>query len=224
MMMRLSRGAVMITACAACLAAAGTLSSCGPGKATGSLRTVSLGVNAVELPTDFSSVFYSHDPVSGTTSFMLSDVDPQRMIEGDVKNGQILHIELLWVPLAGYTPMDSSATNASIRYVVLVDGHMGLFGGAGFAYPSADPGASTLHVSLKDASIQLLDSTEGFVDLLTPAQMTGAFTAKLDDKTTRQMNFAASQIVTNILGRTRFVLESKSWRNPQMSQRAQIGL
>jgi hypothetical protein len=180
-------------------------SGCTSAQASGSLRTVSLGDNAVVFPTDFTSVFYSHDPESGTTSFMLSDVDPQRLLEGDVKDGQILHIELLWTPLAGFTPMDSSATNASIRYIILVDGHLGLYGGAGFAHPSSDPGAATLSVSLKDASIQLMESTSGFVDLLSPAQMTGAFKAKLDDKATRQMNFAASQIVTNILGRTRFV-------------------
>lgn len=196
-------------ACAVMVAATFITSACTPGKASGSLRTVSLGENAVVLPTDFKSVFYSHDPVSGTTSFMLSDINPDRMIEGNVKDGQILHIELLWTPLAGFTPMDSSATNASIRYIVLVEGHMGLYGGAGFAYPSSDPGAANVHVSLKDASIQLLESTPGFVDLLSPAQMTGAFTAKRDDKTARQMRFAASQIMTNILGRTRFVLNAE---------------
>jgi hypothetical protein len=181
------------------------LSGCWAGGVGGSLRSVSLGDNTVIFPTDFKIACYLHDPSTGTTSFMLSDVSPEKMIEGDIKDGQFMHVELLWVPLAGQTPMDSSATNASIRYIVISKGEMGIYGGAGFAYPYRDPGASSIRVALEDASIQLLQSTAGFNDLLSPAQMTGTFTARLDDKTTRQMNYAASQIVTNALGRTQFV-------------------
>ena len=183
---------------------------CWTGGTSGSLRTVSLGERSVVLPTDFKSVYYSHDPVTGVTSFMLSDIDPKKMIEGGITDGQFMHVELLWVPLAGQTPMDSSATNATIRYVLISKGELGIYGGAGFANPSRDPGVSTLSVSLKDASIQLLESTPGFQDLLSPAQMTGVFNARLDDKMTRQMNYAASQIVTNALGRTRFVFNSEA--------------
>jgi hypothetical protein len=183
-------------------------SGCWTGGAAGSLRTVSLGDHSVVLPTDFKSVYYSHDPVTGVTSIMLSDIDPKVMIAGDVKNGQFMHVELLWIPMAGRTPLDSSATNATIRYILLANGEMGIYGGAGFANPSSDPGTATMSVALKDASINLLESTPGFRDLLSPAQMTGVFNARRDEQMTRQMNYAASQIVTNILGRTRFVLNN----------------
>jgi hypothetical protein len=52
-------------------------SGCTSAQASGSLRTVSLGDNAVVFPTDFKSVFYSHDPESGTTSFMLAGYSHQ---------------------------------------------------------------------------------------------------------------------------------------------------
>ena len=140
---------------------------------------------------------------------MLSSIPPEQLMKGDVRNAQILHIELLWEPKAGQTPMDSAATNASIRYVIISNGEMGIYGGAGFALPDGDVTGTSVRVSLEDASLQLLEKTPGFHDLLGPAQLTGSFNATHDDVKTRQLNFATSQLVTNALGRTRYV-----WQHP----------
>ncbi len=51
----------------------------------------------------------------------------------------------------------------------------------------------------------LLDSTDGFVDLLSPARLTGKITAGLDERCCRQMAYAVNQLVTNALGYTRLV-------------------
>src|SRR6267142_7146664 len=98
--------------------AAVELSGCTHGGVSGSLRAVSLTDNPVMLPSDFVAVYFSHDVVSGT-SFMLSSIPPEQLMKGEVRDAQILHIELLWEPKAGQTPMDSTATNASIRYVII---------------------------------------------------------------------------------------------------------
>lgn len=137
---------------------------------------------------------------------MLSSIDPDRLMKGHVEDAQVLHIELLWQPKAGFTPMDTTATNASIRYVIISNGEMGIYGGAGFARPDGDATDKTLRVSLEDASLQLQEKTAGFHDLLGVAQVTGSFNSVRDDKKTRQLNYATCQLVTNALGKTRYVL------------------
>lgn len=181
---------------------------CGIGEtgSAGTLRSQSLRTDAVLLPADYSVAVFSNEKIAGT-SIMLSDVPIEQVISGEVLNAQIMHIELLWVPKAGETPMDSAATNASIRHIVISNGQVGIYGGAGFARPSENPATSDkVTFTLRDASLALQESTKGFVDLLSPSKLTGTFSAKKDDKLARQLYIATSQLVTNALGRTRYVM------------------
>jgi len=174
------------------------------GGSAGSLRTASLGDESVVLFGNFKYVYSSQDQY-GDTSFMLSNVPVEDVVSGKVTNAQLLHVQLLWLPKAGSTPMDATATNACVRYVVLSNGEIGLYSGAGFALPDSDLDAKRITVTLYDASLQLQDATANFNDLLTPAQMTGTFTATRNDNAEQQLNHAASQLVTNALGKTRLV-------------------
>ena len=182
------------------------LGGCNISHSAGNLRSQSLRTNSVILPGDYRVAVFSTNNIAGT-SILLSDVPIEQVVSGEVINAQILHIELLWLPKAGATPMDPSATNASIRHIVISNGQVGIYAGAGFARPDKDPtGNDTITITLRDASLALQESTSGFVDLLTPTRLTGTFTAKRDDKRARQLYFAVSQLVTNAFGRTRFVL------------------
>ena len=177
--------------------------------ASGDLRTVSLTDQSATLPSRFIVGFFAPDR-DGSTSFMLADAPVEQYLESAPQTGQILHIELLWDPLPGRTPMDSSATNVSLRLIIFAEGEVGIYSGAGFALPYSDPNESnTLTIAIRDATLQLEESTPGFSDLLGAAQMTGTCTVKRDEKKTRQLNRAASQLVTNALGRTRYVLEAR---------------
>jgi hypothetical protein len=176
----------------------------GSGKATGSLRAESLGDDPVVLNARYVAAVYARDD-DDTISFFLSEVPVEDLLDGDITDGQVMHLELLWRPKAGSTPMDSSATNASIRHVIMVDGELGLYGGAGFALPQGQPGKDRMRISLRDATLRLLESTDGFADPLTPARMTGSFTAIHDPQLVRKLHWALSQVVTNALGRSRFV-------------------
>ncbi len=170
----------------------------------GSVQARSLGDRPVVLHSRFVAAFYTHDPTA-ETSFFLSDVPLEALRAGEVTEGQVLHVELLWEPKPGATPMDSSATNASIRHIVIAGGEVGVYGGAGFASPRGKPGKPRLTISLRDASLTLLEASAGFTDLLSPARLTGRFTAVLDPRKSRELHYAVSQIVTNALGRSRFV-------------------
>lgn len=175
------------------------------GSVQGFIRAESLGEPPAVLTADYVSTVYYHDP-NGETSFLLTDVPAAELLAGEVKHAQVMHLQLLWRPKAGATPMDSTATNATIRHVIVVDGEVGVYGGAGFALPSGEPERGRISVALRDATIRLLESTDRFNDPLTPARITGNFTAENDPQLARKVHRAVSQLVTTALGRTRFVI------------------
>ncbi len=168
----------------------------------GSLRAQSLSDDPVALEGEYITAFYA-DGSSVETSFILSDVRLDQLLSGQFSRGNVVRVDLLWTPKPGATPMDSSATNASIRYVIVADGELGVYAGAGFALPVGDASGRSLAVRLRDASLDLLESTDGFVDLLSPATLTGTFTATHDDRRTRQLSAALRRLVNNALGSNR---------------------
>jgi hypothetical protein len=177
---------------------------CSGGGRRGPLRTQSLGDDPVFLSADLPTVVYVHHPDEGT-SFLMSDIPVEDLLAGTAASGQVIHIELLWKPKAGKTPIVSSATNVRIHHVVLTGGEVGLYGGAGFAMPRGTPGDRRMRLSLYDATVRLLESTEGFHDPLSPARVSGTIDAELDPLLARKIQRAASQLVTNAMGRSMVV-------------------
>ncbi len=188
---------------------------CMAGRVSGNLRAESLGGDPVFLAQDFTTSVYA-SLNSTETSFFLTDVPLADLLAGNVSTGTVVHLDLLWHPSAGETPMDSSATNVSIRYIVFAEGEVGIYGGAGFAMPRGAVGDGTMSLRLRDASLTLLDSTDGFVDLLSPARLTGRLTARLDRNRSQRMAWAVNQIVTNALGYTRLVIRRR-WSSSSSS-------
>jgi len=181
------------------------MAGCAGHGSAGAMRIQSLGDRPAVLAGDYTTAYFSRE-ADEEASFMLADMPAAGVLKGTVGNGQLLHIDLLWLPKPGRTPIDPSATNATIRLVVISNGEMGLYGGAGFAMPDGSLEGKKVSLTLRDASVQLLESTPGFVDLLSPAQMTGSFSAQHNDQKSRDLKNAASQVVTDALGKTRYVL------------------
>ena len=168
------------------------------------IQVRSLSDNPVLLSANFQIACFAHDPIADT-SFWLSDVPVEALLDGSVTEAQIMHIELLWYPRPGSTPIDSSATNASIRYIIVTNGEVGVYIGAGFVLPHGKLTKAKLSISVRDASLKLGDSTDGLIDLLSPARLSGRFKATNNPELVRQFQLATSQFVTDALGRTRFV-------------------
>jgi hypothetical protein len=180
------------------------VAGCNGGPMRGSFRAMSLGGETVYLDGECGFAYYG-DPAAPETSYILASVPLEQMRRGEVTDGLIIRIDLLWQPAAGKTPMDMSATNVSIQYIVFAGGEVGVYGGAGFALPASPPGGRPSTLTLWDASMELLDSTDGFVDLLSPARLTGRFTAHHDAERARQIRHEASTLVSQALGRHRIV-------------------
>lgn len=171
----------------------------------GQVEVRSLGSNPVVLTAASRSGMYSFDAGAEST-FMLTDLTVDELLGDAEITGSLMHVELLWTPRPGATPMDSTATNLAIRFVVLAAGEVGGYEGGGFGLVGGTPGDDVVSINLRDTNLVLTDATPGFNDLLTPARITGSFSATRDERATHRLDVAASQLLTNRLGRPKRVM------------------
>ncbi|MBX3355181.1 MAG: hypothetical protein KF724_05730 [Phycisphaeraceae bacterium] len=175
------------------------------------LVTESVGDDAAALPFTFPYAWYDNEPASA--SLYLSDLSPEELARGGELTGQVVHIQMLWLPRPGWTPARKGCTNVVIRLLVLSRGELGLYGGGGFAWPWDEPGDRTFGMEVLASSLSLLERTPGFVDLLSPAEMRGIADAPLDSGATQRMRMLTSQLVTNALGEVRWV---RAWEGREL--------
>lgn len=174
--------------------------------AGGSGPVITQGTGADRLALELDPVYavYQHDR-DRLTSFWISDIDWSQPVAADEIQAQVLHVEVLWYPAPGRTPVDEEATNASLRLIVIVDGEVGVYAGAGFVQPFGGLGSTRAGLTVKDSSLALETSTDGFADLLSPAHLRGSFTATLDPNAVRRTQVLVSQCVSDALGQSVFV-------------------
>lgn len=123
-----------------------------------------------------------------------------------------LIIRMFWKPKAAWTPLDETATNATVQYIVFGPEtgpdkrrDVGIYSGGGFLYPKKKIDGIFLDANLWQATLTLSDSTEGFEDTLGSSILRGRFIAERDDEgimnSLRLVNIAVSES----LGVPRFV-------------------
>lgn len=172
--------------------------------AGGRVDATGSGDTAVRLVSEFRNGTYAVEPAMTTVVF--SDIPYEDLADGSARDGRFLHIEVLWRPRPGRTPIEASSTNLTIRFVVVSEGEVGVYAGGGFGW--IDGGTDTddaLGIEITGSSLSLIDKTPGFVDLLSPAEMTGTLGARKNAENARATRRAASQFVTNRLGRIQWV-------------------
>lgn len=179
--------------------------SCAPTAPSGSLALTSKTASPLRLDARFAHGGYAVEPAG--ISMVLSTVSLETLRKGDFENAQVVDIRVMWKPRAGRTPVSRDSTNLVIRHVVLVGGEVGIYGGGGFGWPSGTPGETGYGLEITGSSVSLVDSTDGFRDLLSPATLLGTVGSSLDAKATVELRDLISQIVTDRLGRTRWVFD-----------------
>jgi hypothetical protein len=190
-----------VAAAAALVVLSLTACSIEPG---GTVDAVGAGDVAVRLTSAFTTGTYAVEPAQ--TTIVFSDIPYEDLARGTAREGRFLHIELLWRPDPGKTPVEPSSTNLTIRLVVVSAGEVGVYAGGGFAWVTGGEASDqAIGLTITGSSISLVDKTPGFVDLLSPAVMTGSLGADLNADNARATRRAASQFVTNRLGRVRWV-------------------
>ena len=182
--------------------------ACAPTAPSGSLALTSKTARPLRLDARFSHGGYAVEPAG--ISMVLSTVPLDALQNGEFENAQVVDIRVMWTPRAGRTPVSRDSTNLVIRHVVLVGDEVGIYGGGGFGWPSGTPGETGYGLEITGSSVSLVDSTDGFRDLLSPATLLGSIGSSLDAKTTVELRDIISQIVTDRLGRPRWVLDTSS--------------
>lgn len=168
------------------------LGGCAPMSSGGvtALRIDSRDRDTWMAPDYVTAVYRAID--ENTADIFLSDIPEDQILErmrigtnlaagSDSESGTITHLRLFLTPLAGKTPIDFTASNTTITHVVLAQGTMGVYGGGGFLLPDDAVGSPVFGGRIREASLRLLRSDEGFVDLLGLAVVSGRVVARRDD-------------------------------------------
>lgn len=170
----------------------------------GRVDAVGAGDTAARLASEFPGGTFAIEPAQTTVVF--SDIPYEDLARGTARNGRFLHVEVLWRPRPGRTPIEASSTNLTLRFVVVSEGEVGVYAGGGFGWIDGGTDADEeLGIEITGSSLSLIDKTPGFVDLLSPAEMTGTLGARKNAENARATRRAASRFVTNWLGRVQWV-------------------
>ncbi len=103
-------------------------------------------------------------------------------------SGQLMHVHMFVRPKPGRTPIQQTAITATVRHLIIANGQVGLYSGAGFMFPSGTPGDKIFGGSITRADIRLERATPGFIDRLGPAEMTISFAAKKDPQLSDELH------------------------------------
>lgn len=119
-----------------------------------------------------------------------------------------VHVQLVWLPKPGMTPLDATAVNAAVRVVVVSGGEIGIYAGGAFVRPEGleEPDTETWNLEIEGGTVSLVEKTARFTDLLSPAEFRGSFSATRDAAATNAWRRAVSQLATNRFGRSMWVM------------------
>lgn len=129
----------------------------------------------VRYPT---GVYVERDP--NTADLYFSTLDgvgvPGAPMQG--VSGSVLHVHFFLKPRAGRTPIDFTAANVTVTHIVVAEGAVGVYGGAGFMLPSGDLGSSSFGGRLRDVTLRPTALTDGFSDELGWNELAGTMKAQ----------------------------------------------
>ena len=192
--MRLTGAMTRFGATLAALAATLASTACSGG---GRLRVESR--DAVIEPALATAVYKSSDP--NTADIFLSDFEPEVLEErlalgAEGPPGNLVHIHLFIDPRAGRTPIDFTATSATVRHVVFSGAAIGVYGGGGFLLPRGGIGGPSLTGRIENASLKLVSADPGFADRLGLAELSGRVAATRDEEFSARISTALTRLLS----------------------------
>ncbi len=166
----------------ALLALSAALGGCGFSGAAGDLRTASINGSVALQPKARVIVYAPLD--ENSADVYLTDLTREQLESTSPITsftGSIVHLHLFVRPRAGRTPIESTASSASVRHAVLTGGPVGIYGGGGFLMPDEAPGERHFGGSVTAGTLRLTNASPGFDDRLGAADISGSFNARRDD-------------------------------------------
>ncbi|MBC8309874.1 MAG: hypothetical protein ISR75_06625 [Phycisphaerales bacterium] len=175
---------LLFTSLAGC-SSAGFLSSGGS-----TVEVHSMGLDRVILEANCATIVCT-EGFANEGDVWMTDIPIDQLKSGEFTDGQIIHLQVLWTPAAGKTPLSSTSTNLAIQYTIISNGNIGVYGGGGFCWKSGTPETGMV-LNIEDATLAIQYESDGFSDLLTPATMSGRVQSISDQDTARQIANASA--------------------------------
>ena len=127
----------------------------------------------------------------------LTNIPLDLLESGNFESGQIIRLQVRWIPTPGKTPLASTSTNVTIKQIIIAGDEVGVYVGAGFGWPTGSP-ENGMSISMEDATIELQSSTDRFDNLLKPAAtMNGFIHAPADATLARKISACAARYTNN---------------------------
>ena len=171
------------------------LTACSSGgffSSTSALEVHSMGLDRAVLRADCSTIVCTQG-FANEGDIWMTDIPMDDLVSGDFDTGQIIHLQLLWTPVAGKTPLESTSTNLAIKQYIISNGAVGVYGGGGFCWPTGAP-EKGISLYIEEANLSLQNSNGNFNDLLSPASITGRVQSTPNNTIARQIANAASLV------------------------------
>lgn len=168
------------------LVSAAALSGCSgfKGGGSGGSATLASEISEVMLQSTLPTRAYTYQD-KNTADIYLTDLSQEQLtnfFENDADwssfTGSLVHIHLFLTPKPGRTPIEPTAANATVRYIVLAEGEIGVYDGAGFILPGKKIGKDSLSGSLMGAPAKLTRRTANFHDPLPATRLDLSFSAR----------------------------------------------
>lgn len=175
------------------------------GHSGGQLDVVGMNDSPARLSGDLKTAIYRFRDTN-TATFVFSELSLDDLTNGRFADGRIICVDMAWRPKAGSTPVDRTATNCTVRQVILAGNAAGVYDGAGFLAPSDKAGKHSFGGSISGAVLRMTESSDGFHDLLGTAELNGSFSAERDDAAVDQIAVRLNTEVSRRLGRLFYVL------------------
>ena len=181
-MPRAARQYQSVMQCLAILAALNALSGCSRVLRVSGVRFESFENGAVLSPTVNASGYTAPD--SSTADMSLSDIPIRDLSQAesfDDLTGTIVRVRMFVAPKPGKTPIEPTASTATVQAAVFAGGEVGIYGGGAFMLPSGKPGDRSFGGSVRGGSVRLLSSTPGFQDRLGASSFTAGMNTPNDE-------------------------------------------
>ncbi|MEX1016808.1 MAG: hypothetical protein WDZ31_08675 [Phycisphaeraceae bacterium] len=170
-----------------------------PDAAGGQVSLQSLADADQALATEFDHGLYRREDENSLTAILFAGPPEQPR--------RALTLRLFWMPRAGATSLDASATNATFHYVVF-DGEgdaVAVYSGAGFVSPRSRIGKDPLELFILDTTVHLVDASEGYADPIGPGRLTGDLLVARNHDGVEQALDQLNRLVRERLGHPRLV-------------------
>lgn len=180
----LAAGALSISALSAC-------STIGIGGTAGSSTT--RDAQGLTFDSEYPTRAYRFDD-KNTADVYLTDLSDDELSafftesrDWSQISGTLAQVHLFLKPKPGRTPIEPTAASASIRWIVITQGEVGVYDGAGFMIPGGNITKNSISGSIRNAPLRLTRRTGGFADPLITPEINIKFGTKLDIQSANEL-------------------------------------